>query len=103
MSEYRWYSNGKGRSVYRPVPVEHGVRSDLPVPYFRQDSIDPILGMDGKKHDTLSGYRKTLLPSGNPKGERYLELGNESLPDFKAPEFDRKKRREDIKRAISDI
>lgn len=85
---------------------EHRVKmgaSSLSCPYFRQDTIDPCMGMDGKMHDTLSGYRKTLLPSGNPKGERYVELGNDSLPDFKAPKFDRKKRREDIKRAISDI
>lgn len=86
--------------------AEHRVRmgtSSLSMPYFRQDSIQPCMGMDGKMHDTLSSYRKTLEPSGNPKGERYIELGNESLPDFKAPEFDRKKRREDIKRAISEV
>lgn len=85
---------------------EHRARmgtSNLACPYFKQDAIAPIRGMDGKMHDTLSSYRKTLLPSGNPRGERYVELGNESLPDFKAPEFDRKKRREDIKRAISEI
>ena len=86
--------------------VEHRARmgaSSLSMPYFRQDAIQPCMGMDGKMHDTLSSYRKTLLPEGNPKGERYIELGNESLPDFKAPEFDRKKRREDIKRAISEF
>lgn len=77
--------------------------SPLSMPYFRQDAIQPCMGMDGKMHDTLSSYRKTLEPSGNPRGERYIELGNESLPDFKAPEFDRKKRREDIKRAISEV
>lgn len=86
--------------------AEHRVKmgtSSLSTPYFRQDAIQPCIGMDGKMHDTLSSYRKTLLPDGNPKGERYIELGNESLPDFKAPEFDRKKRREDIKRAISEV
>lgn len=86
--------------------AEHRARmgtSSLSMPYFRQDAIQPCMGMDGKMHDTLSSYRKTLLPEGNPKGERYIELGNESLPDFKDPEFDRKKRREDIKRAISEI
>lgn len=86
--------------------AEHRARmgtSSLSMPYFRQDTIQPCMGMDGKMHDTLSSYRKTLLPSGNPKGERYVELGNESLPEFKAREFDRKKRREDIKRAISEF
>lgn len=75
----------------------------LACPVVIRDTIDPVIGMDGKMHDTLSSYRKTLLPSGNPRGERYVELGNDSLPDFKAPEFDRKKRREDIKRAISEV
>jgi len=104
MVEYAWYDIGNGRSVYRPVPVDKsGKRSDLATPYFRRDSIEPIMGMDGKMHDTLSGYRKTLLPDGNPRGERYHELGDSELPEFKAPEFDRKKRREDIKRAISEV
>ena len=75
----------------------------LSCPAIRSDRIDPIMGMDGRMHDTLSGYRKTLLPDGNPRGERYHELGDSELPEFKAPEFDRKKRREDIKRAISEV
>lgn len=104
MVEYAWYDNGKGRQVYRPVPEpKSDKRSSLAMPYFRQDSIEPCMGMDGKMHDTLSGYRKTLRPDGNPKGERYLELGNDSLPDFEAPKFDRKKRRDDIKRTIAEV
>lgn len=104
MREWAWFDNGSGRQVYRPVPQhKDNKRSDLPSPYFRQDSIAPCLGMDGKMHDTLSGYRKTLRPDGNPKGERYVEIGNEPTPDYVAPTFDRKKRRDDIKRTLADV
>lgn len=103
MREYAWFDNGEGRQVYRPIPQHSGKRSDLPTPYFRQDSIEPCRGMDGKMHDTLSGYRKTLRPDGNPRGERYVEIGNEPTPAYKAPEFDRKKRRDDIKRTIAEV
>jgi len=85
---------------------EHRARlgtSSLACPYFKQDTIAPILGMDGRIYDTLSGYRKTLEPSGNPKGERYIEVGNEQTKAYEAPKFNRKQRREDIKRAISDV
>ena len=85
---------------------EHRARMGVPVlacPYFKQDVIDPTRGMDGKMYETLSGYRKTLEPSGNPRGERYIEIGNEPTKAYEAPKFDRKKRRDDIKRAISDV
>jgi hypothetical protein len=104
MVQYAWFDNGKGRQVYRPIPEpQEDKRSSLAMPYFRQDHIKPCLGADGKVYDTLSGYRKTLLPSGNPKGERYIELGNEQTKPYEAPKFDRKKRRDDIKAAIADV
>lgn len=61
------------------------------------------MGADGKLHDSLASYRHSLTPEGNPKGERYLEMGNEELPAFKPPEFDRKERREAIKAGIADV
>lgn len=78
-------------------------RSDLPMPFFKQDTIEPCRGMDGKMHDTLTGLRKTYEPSGNPKGKRYIEIGNEKLETYKAPEFDRKQRRDSIKQALHDV
>jgi putative FmdB family regulatory protein len=69
----------------------------------RSDSIAPIMGADGKMHDSLSSYRATLKPEGNPRGERFHELGDTELPAFKAPEFDRKTRREAIKAGIADV
>lgn len=66
-------------------------------------AIEPTLGPDGKMHTSLASYRHACTPEGNPQGERYEELGNDSLPPFKAPEFDRKKRREDIRAGIQDV
>jgi len=66
------------------------------------DAIEPIRGADGKMHDSLSGYRRTLEPGGNPKGERYLEIGNEEMPVV-TKDFDRKQRRDDIKAGIEDV
>jgi hypothetical protein len=102
MTEYAWYKLANGREVYRPVWKPKTGRSDLASPYFRSDSIDPIRGFDGKMHDSLSGFRKTLLPSGNPKGERYYELGNGKI-EHKPVEFDKAKRIEHIKQAIHDV
>lgn len=67
------------------------------------DSIEPTWGADGKLHDSLSSYRKTLRPDGNPKGERFIEMGNEKPPKWKPPEFDRKTRRDDIRAGIADV
>lgn len=61
------------------------------------------MGADGKMHDSLMSYRHSLTPEGNPKGERYLELGDQEMPKFEAPEFDRKERRDAIKKGIQDV
>lgn len=102
MTEYAWYKLDNGREVYRPVYKPKKGRSDLAAPYLASDTIEPTRGFDGKMYDSLSGYRKTLLPSGNPKGERYYELGNESLKHTPV-EFDKAKRVEHIKQAIHDV
>ncbi|WP_390550926.1 hypothetical protein [Qipengyuania sp. MTN3-11] len=67
------------------------------------DSIEPTLGPDGKLHTSLASYRHSCSPEGNPQGERYQELGRDEMPAFKAPEFDRRKRREDIRAGIQDV
>lgn len=69
----------------------------------RCDTIEPVRGPDGRMHTSLATYRASLRPGGNPKGEHYHELGNEELPAFKAPEFDRKSRREAIRAGIADV
>jgi putative FmdB family regulatory protein len=75
----------------------------ISAPMVRSDVIDPIRGPDGKMHDSLSSYRHSCTPEGNPQGERYFELGDQELPEFKVPEADRKQVRDDIKRGIEDV
>lgn len=71
-------------------------------PRVLSDTIVPVLGADGKMHDSLRGLRATYLPSGNPQGERYLELGDQDIKPIEH-NFDRKQRRDDIKAAIEDV
>jgi len=75
----------------------------ISAPRVRSDFIEPTRGPDGKIHDSLAGYRHSLTPGGNPRGERYFELGDQELPAFKAPEFDRRTRRDAIKAGIADV
>lgn len=100
---FAWFVFDNGRSYHRRMDRERNhARSDFPAPAIRTDSCDPIRGADGKLHDSLSSYRKTLEPGGNPQGERYFELGNESLEE-KTTDFDPKQRRDDIRAALEDV
>src|SRR5688500_4341372 len=75
----------------------------ISAPRVRSDAIDPILGPDKRMHDSLASFRASCRPDGNPQGERYLELGDQELPKFKAPEFDRRERRDAIRAGIADV
>lgn len=80
-----------------------GAQRLILAPAVRSDSIEPCYGADGKMHDSLASLRATYLPSGNPKGKRYTEIGNEKPPAHKRVEPGEKERRDDIKAAIEDI
>jgi hypothetical protein len=88
MIEKRWYTIN-GRQVYRAVPSARsaGAGSDFPCPRFVKDEIEPTWGADG----------------GNPRGERFIEYGNEPIPQYEAPKFDKSARAEAIKQAIHDV
>ena len=101
---YAWVSLGDGRQVYCKVKKERADnRSSFPCPTIKMDRIPPTRGMDGRMHTSLSTYRHSLTPEGNPYGQRYYEIGNESTKPYKAPEFNKQNRRTDIKRAINDV
>lgn len=104
MTEKRWYTLDNGRQVYRAAPtaVQHQ-RSSFPCPRLIKDEIEPTWGADGKQYTSMSAYRSTLRPDGNPRGERFIEYGNEKIPEYEAPQFDKAQRIETIKQAIHDV
>ncbi len=75
----------------------------ISAPRVVSDTIEPTLGPDGKLHTSLTSYRHSCTPEGNPQHESYQELGRDEMPAFKAPEFDRRKRRDDIRAGIQDV
>lgn len=80
MTEYAWYDLGGGRKVFRAKPEVKGKRSDLAIPYFVKDTIEPCQSMaDGKWYDSLSALRRTYRADGNPQGKEYVEIGNDSV------------------------
>ncbi len=98
-----WFVFDDGRSYHRDLErAEHPARSSFPAPMIRRDSIEPCLGADGKMHDSLASYRRSLRADGNPRGENFIEIGNESLPTV-TQKFDRKQRRDDIRAGIEDV
>ncbi len=105
MIEKRWYTLANGRQVYRAVPsvASSGSGSSFPCPRFARDEIEPTWGADGKQYTSMAAYRRTLKADGNPRGEEFIEYGNEPIPEYKAPEFNKAERIESIKKAIHDV
>jgi hypothetical protein len=108
------YRCGEGHRFERTVPLvlltaeqrcECGaVAQRQPcAPRVVSDTIAPIMGADGKLHDTLSGYRHSLTPSGNPKGERFIELGNEALPTYQPPKSDKAAIADAVRAGMADV
>lgn len=79
-----------------------GAHRQVCAPRVLSDYIDPVRGADGKMHDSLRALRATYLPSGNPRGERFLELGDQDIKPAEV-KIDRRKRREHIRAAIEDV
>lgn len=99
-----WFVFDDGKRYLRKRDQSASARREVNFPMIgRGDTIDPCCGADGKFYTSLSAYRATLKPDGNPKGERFIEMGDQELPPFKAPEFDRQSRRDAIKAGIQDV
>lgn len=75
----------------------------ISAPRVVSDVIEPIRGADGKLHDSLSSYRRSLTPEGNPKGERFHELGNEPVPQYAPPKPDLEGIANAVKAGIEDV
>lgn len=80
-------------------------RSDLPTPMLIRDALDEPLQSqaNGKWYETKSGLRASYLPSGNPDGIRYVEVGNDParLKPFQRPKRDPKTVRDAVDRAFA--
>lgn len=98
-ADEEWLIYDNGRSYLRRTGRADNARS---APAIMSDSIDPIRGPDGRVHTSLSTYRASLRPDGNPQGERYYELGDQSLKHTPLVP-DRAKRRDDIRRGLEDV
>jgi len=103
MAEYRWHDLGNGRQVMRKVKEEQPARSSLAMPMIVGAFDRPVQSMaDGKYYDTSRDLERTYKADGNPFGQEFIPLGNETI---KAPVYtpDPKKRRDDIRQAIQDV
>lgn len=99
-----WFDLGNGRKVYRTVRTFAPARSDLPTPHFVCDTMDETQSMaDGKLYTSKAALRASYRAENNPAGVDYIELGNEPMQPFKAPEKDRKGQRDAIERAICEV
>lgn len=104
MSEYAWFDNGRGRSVYRRVRNEAPpARSELPCPMVVSDAIEIRSMADGKIYTSKAALRASYLPSGNPSGERFIEIGNEALTPPPPPKPDRKAIRDSVGKALNRV
>lgn len=91
------YQTGYGRTRIRYVPrsafePQESKRANLAAPMLIDDSLPDgtYSGADGKAYTSKAALRASYLPSGNPQGKRYEEIGNETLPDFTPPPTDTK-------------
>lgn len=105
---------GEGHRFERIVSLAHFSEiqhCDCGAPAQRQicaprvvsDAMEPTYGADGKLHDSRASYRHSLTPEGNPKGERYHEMGNEPLPTYQPPKPDLAAIAEAVKAGIADV
>jgi putative FmdB family regulatory protein len=104
---------GEGHKFERFVPLsdfaspqrcECGAPSQrlVSAPAVISDVIEPRYGADGKLHDSLSSYRRSLMPEGNPRGERFFELGEDKLKTVERKP-DPKALRDDIRKSIAEV
>lgn len=98
-----WFDLGNGRKVLRKVREHTEARSHLACPMLVRSFAQPVQSMaDGKWYDTPRELENTYKASGNPQGEEYVALGNDSM---KTVEYvpDAAERRADIKQAVHDV
>ena len=100
---YRWFDLGNGRKVYRRVPERSNTRSALGCPQIVKPFAEPVQSMaDGKWYSNPRDLENTYRASGNPRGEEFIPLGNETMPTVEAVP-DPTERRDHVKQAMRDV
>ena len=86
--------------IYKPRIAP--ARGAFPCPMLASDMLDEPLysGADGRLYTSKAALRASYLPSGNPDGIRYDEVGNETIP-LTPPEPDTAGIDASIQKAIS--
>lgn len=105
---YAWFNLGNGRQVYRKVKEPPEFRSSLPTPTVLNDTFDePVQSMaDGKMYTSKAAMRASYLPSGNPQGQRYIEIGDDKNYSKRSTERlkpDEARITEAVERAYADL
>lgn len=94
------WSGMKPRQRRPRGPVQ---RSGLPCPMLVRAFAEPVQSMaDGRWYDTPRDLERTYRPSGNPRGEEFIPLGNET-PKASEYEPDPIERRNDLRQAMRDV
>lgn len=84
------------------IPHHEGRAHAFALPQVITDAMPPTQSMtNGKVYESKSALRKTYLPSGNPQGQRYIEVGNDRPPPRK-PIIDKAGIRRDFQKAAQD-
>lgn len=68
-------------------------------PHVISDSMEPMLGLDGKYYDSVSGYQKST----GANGEKLHVIDGPDTTKFEKPKATRKEIRDAIKAGIQDV
>lgn len=100
---HAWFDAGDGRKVFRRVPEPKTGRSHLPCPMLVRAFSEPVQSMaDGKFYTSPRDLERTYRADGNPRGEEFIPLGNETMPTVEVV-ADEKQRRDHLKQAMHDV
>jgi len=93
--------NGMVPKIIAGAPVR--AASDLPRPMVISDYTELRSMADGRMYTSKAALRASYLPSGNPQGARYIEVGNEELKPPPPMKPDKKAIRESVRKAAARV
>lgn len=105
---------GEGHQFERSVSLAHYEEAqycDCGAPAQRMvcaprvisDNMEAVLGPDGRKHDSVSSYKASLLNQPDDASDKLHIIDGKDNTKFVKPQSDRREIRESIKRGIEDV